>query len=344
MKLFNYLSIIFLSGMLIACGSNSGNKTSDFSIKTNTEKGTISNNETLNITLENKKNHTIDSVLYTLNGKPIKESSALKNFKLGKQTIEAHVCFNNEKQTVNTKITILNSKTPKIYSYKIINEYPHDITSYTQGIEFFNDTLYESTGQYKESKLRKLDYKTGEVLKNINLADEYFGEGLTILHNKVYQLTWKEDTGFVYDVNSFDKLSSFKYGNSKEGWGLCNNDKSIYKSDGTEKIWLLNPDTLIEEEYIQVYTNKGKIIGINEMEWIEDKIFANRYQKDGVAIINPKNGGVIGVIDFSPLKKMVTQHDGLDVLNGIAYNPKTKTVFVTGKRWDKLFEVEIVEK
>jgi glutamine cyclotransferase len=330
--------------MLIACGSNSGNKTSDFSIKTNTEKGSISNNETLHITLENKKNHTLDSVLYSLNGKPIKESSALKNFKLGKQTIEAIVYFNNEKQTVNTTITILNSETPKIYSYKIINEYPHDITSYTQGIEFFNDTLYESTGQYKESKLRKLDYKTGEVLKNINLADEYFGEGLTILHNKVYQLTWKEDTGFVYDVNSFDKLSSFKYGNSKEGWGLCNNDKSIYKSDGTEKIWLLNPDTLIEEEYIQVYTNKGKIIGINEMEWIEDKIFANRYQKDGVAIINPKNGGVIGVIDFSPLKKMVTQHDGLDVLNGIAYNPKTKSVFVTGKRWDKLFEVEIVQK
>lgn len=344
MKLFKYLSIIFLSGMLIACGSNSGNKTSDFSIKTNTEKGSISNNETLHITLENKKNHTLDSVLYSLNGKPIKESSALKNFKLGKQTIEAIVYFNNEKQTVNTTITILNSETPKIYSYKIINEYPHDITSYTQGIEFFNDTLYESTGQYKESKLRKLDYKTGEVLKNINLADEYFGEGLTILHNKVYQLTWKEDTGFVYDVNSFDKLSSFKYGNSKEGWGLCNNDKSIYKSDGTEKIWLLNPDTLIEEEYIQVYTNKGKIIGINEMEWIEDKIFANRYQKDGVAIINPKNGGVIGVIDFSPLKKMVTQHDGLDVLNGIAYNPKTKSVFVTGKRWDKLFEVEIVQK
>jgi len=330
--------------MLFACGSNSSNKKSDFSIKTNTEKGTISNNETLNITLENKKNHTVDSVNYTLNGKRIQESSALTNFKLGKQTIEAIVYFNNEKQTANTTITILNGETPKIYSYKIINEYPHDITSYTQGIEFFNDTLYESTGQYKESKLRKLDYKTGEVIKNINLADEYFGEGLTILHNKVYQLTWKEDTGFVYDVNSFDKLSSFKYGNSKEGWGLCNNDKSIYKSDGTEKIWLLNPDTLIEEEYIQVYTNKGKIIGINEMEWIDDKIFANRYQKDGVAIINPKNGGVIGVIDFSPLKKMVTQHDGLDVLNGIAYNPKTKSVFVTGKRWDKLFEVEIVAK
>ena len=125
---------------------------------------------------------------------------------------------------------------------------------------------------------------------------------------------------------------------------MCNNNNTIYKSDGTEKIWLLNPETLVEEDYIQVYTNKGKIIGINEMEWINGKIYANRYQKDGVAIINPKNGAVIGVVDFKPLKKLVTQHEGLDVLNGIAYNPKTNTIFVTGKRWDKLFEVEIIEK
>ena len=115
------------------------------------------------------------------------------------------------------------------------------------------------------------------------------------------------------------------------------------KSDGTENIWLLNPDTMVEEDHIQVYMNKGKIVEINEMEWIDGIIYANRYQKDGVAIIDPTNGAVIGVIDFSPLKKLVTQHQGLDVLNGIAYNPKTKTIFVTGKRWDKLFEVEIVK-
>lgn len=344
MKIFKNLTIIILAIAVIACGSNSGSKKNDFTILTNAKKGDISNNETLTITLENKKNHEIDSVNYFLDGKSISKTSTLNNFKLGKQTIQAVVYFENNKQTVNTTITILNSETPKIYTYNIINEYPHDITSYTQGLEFFNDTLYESTGQYKESKLRKLDYKTGKVLKQITLADEYFGEGLTILNDKVYQLTWQEGLGFVYDINSFDKLSSFKYGNSKQGWGLCNNDKQIYKSDGTEKIWILNPETLVEENYIQVYTNKGKIIEINEMEWINDKIYANRYQKNGVAIINPKNGAVTGVIDFTSLKKKVTQHDGLDVLNGIAYNPKTKTVFVTGKRWDKIFEVEIVEK
>ena len=344
MKTFKHLIIIFLSTIIIACRSNNGLKKNDFSVITNAEKGNISVNETLKLSLENKKSHKIDSVSYTLDGKQIDDNFDLSNFKLGKQTVEATVYFNGEKQTITTSVTILNNESPKIFTYNILNEYPHDITSYTQGLEFYNDTLYESTGQHKESKLRKVDYKTGEVFKNINLADEFFGEGLTVLNDKVYQLTWQKGTGFVYDANTLEKLNSFKYANSKEGWGLTHNDKSIYKSDGTEKIWLLNPETLVEEEYIQVFTNKGKIIGINEMEWIDGKIFANRYQKDGVAIINPKNGAVIGVIDFSPLKKLVTQHDGLDVLNGIAYNLKTKTIFVTGKRWDKLFEIEIVEK
>lgn len=328
---------------MMGCGSNNGQKKSDFKLNTNSENNTFSNNETLTLSIENPKNFSIDSIYYSLNGKRIEESTPLLDVKLGKQTIEATVYFKNEHQSVQQNIIILNSEAPKIFTYKIIREYPHDITSYTQGLEFFNDTLYESTGQYKESKLKKINYKTGEVLKNVSLADDYFGEGLTILNNKVYQLTWKNGTGFVYDVNTFKKLNSFKYGNSKEGWGLCNDSSNILKSDGTEKIWTLNPKTLIEQDYIQVYTNKGKITEINEMEWILGKIYANRYQKDGVAIINPKNGAVIGVIDFSPLKKLVTQHQGLDVLNGIAYNPKTKTVFVTGKRWDKLFEVEIVE-
>lgn len=344
MNTFKYLTIIFLSLILISCGSNSGQKKSDFIIKTNAEKGNIGNTETLKLTIENKKKHAIDSIQYFLDGKRINESTSLLKNKLGKQTLEAKVYFNNEQQIVNSNVTILNGEAPKIYKFKIINEYPHDITSYTQGIEFFNDNLYESTGQYKESKLRHINYKTGEVIKNIDLADEYFGEGLTILNDKIYQLTWQEDTGFVYDVNTFDKLSSFKYGNSKEGWGLCNNQSTIYKSDGTEKIWSLNPETLVEQDFIQVFTNKGKIGRINELEWIKGQIYANIYQKDGVAIINPENGAVIAVVDFTSLKKKVTQHEKLDVLNGIAYNPTTKTIFVTGKRWDKLFEVEIIEK
>ena len=343
MNIFKYLTIIFLSTLVIACGTNNGQNKGGFILKTNSKNNTFYNNEILNLSLENPKNQIIDSIVFNLNNQTIEASSSLNDFKLGKQTIEAVVYFNNEHQSVFQNIIILNSETPKIFTYKIINEYPHDITSYTQGLEFFNDTLYESTGQYKESKLRKVDYRTGNILKNINLADAYFGEGLTILNNKIYQLTWQKGIGFIYDLNNFEKTNSFKYGKSKEGWGLCNNGKVIYKSDGSEDIWILNPETLIEQEYIQVYTNKGPIKEINELEWINGKIYANRYQKDGVAIINPENGAVIGVIDFSPLKKLVKQHQGLDVLNGIAYNPKTKTVFVTGKRWDKLFEIEIIE-
>ncbi len=344
MNAIKYLAIIALNIVLMSCGSCSGGKKNDFSIKTNADKGNITLDKTLLLSIESKTNTPIDSVNYKLEDTPITASTPLQDFKLGKHIITANIFANGNKQSANTVVTILNHQTPKIYTYKIINQYPHDITSYTQGLEFYNGNLYESTGQYKESKLRKIDYKTGNVLKQINLEDSFFGEGLTILNNKIYQLTWREGIGFIYDLNTFEKIDNFKYGNSKEGWGLCHNGSTIYKSDGTESIWLLNPDTLVEQSHIQVYTNKGKIIGINEMEWVNGVIYANRYQKDGVALINPKNGGVIGVIDFSPLKKLVTQHEGLDVLNGIAYNPDTKTLFVTGKRWDKLFEVEIVEK
>ncbi|MBT8273141.1 MAG: glutaminyl-peptide cyclotransferase, partial [Bacteroidia bacterium] len=142
---------------------------------------------------------------------------------------------------------------------------------------------------------------------------------------------------------TFERKSSFKYGQSKEGWGLCNDKEVLYKSDGTEKIWILDPETLAEKDHIQAFTNKGKIVGLNELEWIEGKIYANRYQKNGVAIINPESGAIEGVIDFSSLREKVKQHPKLDVLNGIAYNPETKTIFVTGKNWDKLFEVEIVD-
>ena len=344
MRIFKFLSIITLSAIVLSCGSNSGQGKIDFSMTSNAKKNTITIAETLSLSIKNPKNHTIDSIVYNLNGKQIMEKQSLNTFKLGKQTIRATIYYEGKTQNTSLTITVLNNDPPKVFTFKIINEYPHDITSYTQGLEFFNGELYESTGQRGESKLRKVNYKTAEVLKNINLANQYFGEGLTILNDNIYQLTWKENTGFVYDVNTFEQKSSFKYGKSKEGWGLCNDGNDIYKSDGTEKIWMLDPKTLAEKEYIQTFTNKGKIVGMNELEWVEGKIYANRYQLDGVAIINPKNGAVEGVIDFRSLKKKVTQHQGLDVLNGIAYNPKTKTIFVTGKRWDKLFEVEIIEK
>lgn len=341
---FKLLSITLLALSLFTCGSSTETKKHNFSLQTNAKNNVITLGETLNLSIKNPKNETITAVSYKINDKQVSESFTTNDLKLGVQTLTATISYDNTTADVSTKITVLNNTKPKIYTYKIVNTYPHDITSYTQGLEFYNGELYESTGQYRESKLRKVDYKTAEVLKNINLQSQYFGEGLTVLNDKIYQLTWRENTGFVYDVNSFEKLSSFTYGKSNEGWGLCNDGTRIFKSDGTENIWLLNPETLAEEETIQVYREKGKVVGLNELEWVNGKIYSNLYQFNGVAIINPKNGAMEAVIDFSPLRKLVTQHQGLDVLNGIAYNPDTNTLFVTGKRWDKLFEVEIIEQ
>ena len=234
-----------------------------------------------------------------------------------------------------------NNEAPKIYDYEIINEFSRSNDSYTQGLEFYNDTLYESLGRYGQSKLVKVDYKSGEKLREIKLPSKYFAEGITILNDKIFQLTWKEKVGFIYDIDNFNKINSFEYRNSLEGWGICNDGDKLYKSDGTEKIWTLNPENQREEGYIEIYTNKNKVVGLNELEWVDGKIYANRYLFDGIAIINPKNGAIDGVINLSSLKSKVTQHEKLDVINGIAFNKKRNSIFVTGKMWDKLFEIRI---
>ena len=343
MQLYKSLTIIILALVLQSCGESNSNKKSDFTLQTNAKNQTIAINERLELSIKNPKNHTISGTTFLLDGKTIEKSTALTSFKLGLHTVEAHISYEDEVDTLKTNITILNDAAPKVLKFEIINTYPHDITSYTQGLEFKNGVLYESTGQYGESKLRKLDYKTGEVLKTIDLDQAYFGEGLTILNDNIYQLTWQKGKGFIYDLETLERKNSFNYGKSKEGWGLCNDGTKLYKSDGTEKIWTLNAENLVEEDYIQIYTNKGKIGALNELEWIDGEIYGNIYQRDGVVIVNPKNGATKAIIDFTSLKNKVTQHEGLDVLNGIAYNPETKTIFVTGKRWDKLFEVKIIE-
>ena len=270
---------------------------------------------------------------------------SLSEKKLGEKTLRAQIYSDDETYEASTKVTILSSIKPKLYTYKVLETYPHDINAYTQGLEFENDTIYESTGQYKQSSLRKTDYKTGEVLQKVNLPDPYFGEGLTILNNKIYQLTWRENTGFIYNLKTMEQTGTFVYGESKEGWGLCHDaEKNIYKSDGTDRIWTLNSNTLAEMDYIEIFTNTSKINSVNELEWVEGKIYANVYQQGSIAIIDPSNGAVEGVIDLTDLKDKVTQHPKLDVLNGIAYKGEPNILYITGKNWDKLFKIEIIQK
>ncbi len=344
MTIPKFLIVILISVVLSACGNSNTKNTLNFSIETNANNNTFKLGDVLELKINNLKNKEISEVQYEFLGQIIDPNFNLSDVKLGIHKLTANINFDGKQETISKNITILNNEAPKLLTFEIINTYPHDISSYTQGLEFYKDTLYESTGQYTESKLRKLDYKTGKVLKELKLEDRYFAEGLTILNDKIYQLTWQENTGFVYDINSFEVLNTFKYNRSKEGWGLCNDGTILYKSDGTDKIFTLNAETQAEINHIQVFTDKGKIGALNELEWINGKIYANIYQRNGVVIINPENGATEAVIDFSSLKEKVTQHSGLDVLNGIAYNPETNSIFVTGKRWDKLFEVRIIEK
>ena len=341
MHLDKVLKIIIVATLISGCG-NSSKPIKHFLIQTNANKNVISNTDTLKLSLSNPSNKKIDSVNYVMNNSAVADIFSLQNSSLGEKMIKAEVFYGGKKEVALQKVIVVNGSTPELYTYELLNTYPHDITSYTQGLEFYNGVLYESTGQYGESKLRALDYKNDAILNNVNLSRSYFGEGLTVLNDKIYQLTWKEGRGLIYDVNTFETLGSFNYGQSKEGWGLCNDGRQLYKTDGSENIWILNAETLEEERFVQAYTNKGRLTNLNELEWVEGKIYANRYQKNGVAIINPINGAIEAVLDFKDLKNKVTNHPGLDVLNGMAYNPDTKTLFVTGKRWDKLFEVRII--
>lgn len=344
MKLLNVLAFIALSFLMTNCGDKIKEGKDYFSLEIKNSKKNYSSNDDLSISLENKKNIKIDSVVYFLNKDKVTPKNnviSLSDKKLGERTLFAHIYSEGEKYEVSKSLTILSSIKPKLYTYTILETYPHDIKAYTQGLEFENDTLYESTGQYKESSLRKTNYKTGEVLKNVKLADTYFGEGLTILNNKIYQLSWKENTGFIYNLKTMEQTGTFVYNVSKQGWGLCNDNKIIYKSDGTDKIWSLNPNTLAEMDYIEIFTNTSKIKSVNELEWVDGKIYANVYEQGSIAIIDPANGAVEGVIDLTDLKDKVTQHPDLNVLNGIAYKGEPNILYVTGKNWDKLFKIEI---
>lgn len=346
MRFFSTLISTLLILVLISCNGSKSDTSPDFLLKVLNKEKKFKQSDTIAFKIETRKGNPPDSIIYKLKGETVKIADfklPLKNAPLGKHVFEAVIFRGDEKVVLNVKLTVLSSIKPKVYSLKIINEYPHDRWAYTQGLEFYGDTLYEGTGRYEESKLRKTDFKSGEVYQEIELQDNEFGEGITILNNKIYQLTWKNRTGFVYELNSLKKIKTFPYQQSKEGWGLANNGKKLFKSDGTEKIWFLNAQTLEEEDYIQVTSNAKIYNKVNELEYVDGKIYANSYQNDGIMIIDAETGALLGVVDGRKLKKKVMEHPKLDVLNGIAYHPARKTFFLTGKYWNKMFEVTFEE-
>ena len=246
-------------------------------------------------------------------------------------------------ENLAVSLEFLSDIVPQKYTYKLLNTYPHDIHAYTQGLEFWGDELLEGTGAYGESSLRKLDINSGEILKYRDLPSDIFGEGITHLNGKIYQISYRAQVGFVYDARSFDLINKIYYQNS-EGWGLCNDGENIIMSDGTNIIYFMDTTYFSVVRKIEVYDNKGPVDMLNELELIDGKLYANRYTTNEIVIIDPETGKLEGRIDMSGLLKEEDKHPRIDYFNGIAFKKSTGQIYVTGKYWPKLYEVAFVKR
>ena len=233
-----------------------------------------------------------------------------------------------------------NSNAIPVYSYKVANTYPHDQSAFTEGLVFEDGVLYEGTGLRGYSNLRRVKLETGEILQICELPPQFFGEGVTIYGNKIIQLTWQSHIGFVYDKYSFKLLQEFNY--PDEGWGITHDGKNLIMSDGTSTLHFLNPETFEEISQIEVSANNVSVTRINELEYIQGEIYANIWQTERIARIDPLTGQVIGWIDLKGILSPEDDSETVDVLNGIAYDAKNDRLFVTGKFWPKLFEIELM--
>ena len=234
---------------------------------------------------------------------------------------------------------------PKELTVNIIGIYPHDTSAYTQGLEVYGGKLYEGTGDYVTSSLRITDISTGEVLhRHLMGSSSIFGEGITIFKEKIYQLTWQNNIVYVYALNNPDKpIKTFNWPN--EGWGLTHNSNNLIISDGSANLYFVNPDDFKINTTLQVTDNLGPVEALNELEWIDGFVYANVYQSDYIVKIDPANGHVVGKINLPGMKQQYFPNlvvpGRTDVLNGIAYDSTSKKMYITGKRWPKLFEVSL---
>lgn len=299
----------------------------------------------------NFPNPEIDSVVYSVDGdvfdRKTDTTSVLfdtDSYSYGNKRLSAKVYVKGKEDIAYSEVLLV-PPAAKLYSFEVLNTFPHDQGAFTQGLYWDNGNLYETTGQRGESTLRKVDLTTGKVIQKADMNPDEFGEGMTIVGNQMFVLTWENNKGHIYDKNSFKLLKSFDYQNSKEGWGLTYDGKQFIKSDGTNKLYFLDATSLAEIGSISVFDENGSVDKLNELEFIDGKVYANLYygDKDEVVIINPESGLVEGRINFVGLYgDNRAPYD--NEMNGIAYKTDSKTLLVTGKHWTKLFEVRLKDR
>ncbi len=290
----------------------------------------------------------LDSAEVFFKGKPVGKFKGKETFTIetggampGSAGIRIKMYFSNGKNETDSNRIILNSDiTPAPYRYKVVNTYEHDRGAYTQGLLYYEGYLYEGTGYENQSTVRKVNLETGEVLQIRNNASEIFGEGITIWKGRIYQLTYHAQVCFIYDLETLKEIQKVYYQN-KEGWGLTHNGEDLIMSDGTNVLYFLDPDMFTVNRQIEVYDDKGPVKDLNELEYVKGKIYANRYYSDEIVIIDPDNGKVEARVDLKGILPVKDRKQSTNVLNGIAWDEATDRLFVTGKYWPKLYEIDI---
>lgn len=348
-------SLLFALMFFMNCEqSNSHSRHPVTAIKPVPNKKSYRLGEEIQLNMQTKlKDGSLDKIEIFVDSKILKTSNNLTDsfifktaaFGVGKHTIKVSVTKKDGVRGDNyDEIFVTSDIKPIKYSYQIVAEYPHNVGYYTQGLEFYDNALYEGTGQEGFSAIYRINLPTNKVEKEYKLEDQYFGEGITILNKKIYQLTYKNKVGFVYDLNTFKVLNTWKF-RSNEGWGLTNDGHSLIMSDGTENLFFINPDTFEQERKIQVCNEYDVVQYLNEMEYIKGEIWANVWNTDNIVIIDPKTGKIKGEINLTGLSGTILQNqkEKMDVLNGIAWNPVTEKIYVTGKLWPKIFEIKLLK-
>lgn len=303
-------------------------------VKTKLKNGEIKN---IKVYYKNQLLKESKELDFTVDGIEI-QSLGINNFRVDAVKMDA---LNN---TRTKSISAVSNVVPKKLTYKIIEKYPHSKTYYTEGLEFYNGFIYEGTGENGSSGIFKINLASGNADQSHLMEEKYFGEGITILNDKIYQLTYRSKKGFIYNLKNFVVIDSFQY-KSAEGWGLTNDGTNLIMSDGTQFLTWLNPNDLSVIKKIEVANNKGIVTNLNELEYINGSIYANIYTTETIVQIEPETGKIISEVNMAGIINMYhNQKDRIDVMNGIAYDQNSNKIFVTGKLWPKLFEVEFIEK
>lgn len=347
---------VFLTSFVLINCAHSSKRTrkpvTSIQITTKNKKYTIGDKLTVNLQVK-IKDGSFSKIELFLDGKSVLISDKIESsFEIETSNSAVGTHYLKTISTTNDGTTgenysdflLLSDIIPQKFTYKVIKSYPHNIEHFTEGFEIRDGYLYESTGQEGTSSIYKIDLSTWKIVKEYKLEDKYFGEGITIFNGKIYQLTYKTQIGFVRNLKTFELIKTWSYKN-EQGWGMTNDGKYLIMSDGTDFLTYLDPETLKEIKRIQVCNNKSVVVNLNELEYINGEIWANIWTTYTIVKIDPKTGKIVAEIDLKGLlsSNISNQKTEVDVLNGIAWDNEKNKIYVTGKLWPKLFEIELVK-